>query len=72
MHSADNKSDLFIAIKTAHCDGLPRFNVWRMLLEVMPIEGSWEDKKRTLEDSRKKYAAVKDQAQNGLIKPVAK
>ena len=72
VHSQDNKSDLFATIKAAQCEGLPRFNVWRMLLEVIPINGSWDDKKTALEASRKRWAVLKEQAQSGPIKPVVK
>ena len=52
VHSEQNHQELFDAIRAAQCDGLPRFNVWRMLLEVIPIQGDWAEKERALSTAR--------------------
>jgi hypothetical protein len=60
LESSAHRQELFTAIREATTHGLPRFNVWRMLLELIPINGSWDDKKNALENSRKRWTTVKE------------
>lgn len=48
LNSPAHQQELYRMIREADSQGLPRFNVWRMLLELMPIAGSWEEKRAAL------------------------
>ena len=48
VHSAENKIELWKRIKTCDTQGIPRFSLWRILLDVIPVDGDWEAKKEAL------------------------
>ncbi len=41
LRSSDHINELFEAIRECRTQGFPRFNIWRMILEVIPIKGTW-------------------------------
>lgn len=53
-------------IRESNTSGFPRFNIWRMLLEVIPIGGDWAQKKQSLEESRKRWLVMKEEAKTGV------
>jgi hypothetical protein len=60
INSEEHKSELFSAIRTSRTVGMSRFNVWRLLLNLIPFEGTWNDKVTQLEQTRKRWISVKD------------
>ena len=40
-----------------------------MLLEVMPIQGDWEQKKNALLTGRERWNKVKEEARTGIVNP---
>lgn len=73
LESSANRQELFRVIREASAQGLPRFNVCRMLFDLLPIDGSWEEKRAALEASRQRWAALKEAGRGGAGKsPLAK
>jgi hypothetical protein len=66
LESEQYQHELFQRIRSAKTDGLPRFNIWRMLLEVIPITGNWQQKQQQLQSGRQRWLTLKEEAKTGV------
>lgn len=61
-----NRGLLIESIKTCKTDNIARFNVWRIFLEVIPTQGTWEDTVLQIDCTRKRFLELKEEARTGI------